>query len=238
MKKLVAGFLAGAITFGAVGAYAVGGNLIEVFYNVKNIKINKVSQMPDQQPFTYKGTTYVPLRYISEKLGYNVKWEGSTQTIYIGEMEETTAAYPGRDIEHMNYQEGYYRHYFEYVYDSSEKIKDNVGNEYSNYIKFFIGDSWSSEDQWSLLEFPLNGQYKTFKAIAGLTNDYKDSPGSIVLEIYIDGEKTYSKTFIPGDFPEEINLNIKNVNKITFRVSSPRGDVDNELGLFDARFIK
>lgn len=80
----MSGVLAGGVMLTATTAYAVGGSMIEVFYNVKGIYINNVLKSPDKRPFIYEGTTYVPLRYVSESLGHNVDWDGATNTIYIG----------------------------------------------------------------------------------------------------------------------------------------------------------
>ena len=37
----------------------------------------------DQKPIIIDGRTLVPVRYVVEKLGYNVEWDGTTQTVYI-----------------------------------------------------------------------------------------------------------------------------------------------------------
>ena len=37
------------------------------------------------EPFIYEGTTYLPVRAISEALGKQVEWDGATNSIYIGE---------------------------------------------------------------------------------------------------------------------------------------------------------
>ena len=37
------------------------------------------------EPFTYKGTTYLPVRAVADLLGVDVKWDGDTNTIYLGE---------------------------------------------------------------------------------------------------------------------------------------------------------
>lgn len=37
------------------------------------------------EPFTYNGTTYLPVRAVANLLGVNVKWDGDTSTIYLGE---------------------------------------------------------------------------------------------------------------------------------------------------------
>ena len=42
------------------------------------------------EPFIVDGTTYIPLRLFSEKLGQEVLWEESTNSIYIGKHTKTT----------------------------------------------------------------------------------------------------------------------------------------------------
>ena len=37
------------------------------------------------EPFTYNGTTYLPVRAVADLLGVDVKWDGDTNTIYLGE---------------------------------------------------------------------------------------------------------------------------------------------------------
>lgn len=242
MKKFISGFIIGSLIFGSFGVFAAGTlKTIEVNYNISDIKINKVSKMPsdhNQIPFVYNGTTFVPLRFISESLGLDVKWEGSTRTVHIGEMEEASSVYPGNGIDHMNYQSGYSGNKYEYKYNANKKIKDNIGNEYSNYITLYI-DSWaytSSDEAWNYIEFPLNGQYSTFKTKVGITDDYKESKGTMTFEVLLDEKSVYTTTIKPGDMPSDIDLNVKNANKITLKLSKDSGSV--KLGLFDARFIK
>ncbi|WP_048601448.1 copper amine oxidase N-terminal domain-containing protein [Rubeoparvulum massiliense] len=160
MKRFIIGFLSGALIFGSLTAFAVSGKMIEVFYTVKDIKINQISKMPKEEqlkPFIHKGTTFVPLRYISENLGYPVAWDGKTNTVLIGETGEETAVYPGNGIESMNFQKGSW-HDYTYKYNSSRTVADNIGNQYSNYLTFSVS-SGSKEENWCELEFPLMGEY-------------------------------------------------------------------------------
>lgn len=59
---------------------------ISVDYNaVKKIIIDGVvKEVPDDmRPFVYNGRTYVPLRYVAEAMGKDVKWDDSSETITI-----------------------------------------------------------------------------------------------------------------------------------------------------------
>ncbi|MGE8037877.1 stalk domain-containing protein [Lysinibacillus sp. NPDC093692] len=236
MKKKLIGFsVAGALLLGSAGVYAsTNSKTLEVFYNIKNIKIDQVSKMPEEKPFTYNGTTYVPLRFISEQLGSPVEWDSANQTINIGKTNDKSAFYPGRDLEYMNFQKSSFDNSYKYS-SNKDTISDNIGNKYSNYItiKNIFGSG-----VWSLLEFPLNGQYSTFKSVLGLTEYGKDIPKPLTLEVFLDEKLIETYTVSAGDMPQEIEFKLKGVNKIGFKLSSQSGGVYSEVGLFDARFYK
>ncbi|MFJ7983092.1 copper amine oxidase N-terminal domain-containing protein [Lysinibacillus xylanilyticus] len=240
MKKKLIGFsVAGALLLGSAGVYASSNSqTLEVFYNVKNIKINQVSKMPENKPFTYNGTTYVPLRFISEQLGSPVEWDSANQTINIGKTNEKSAFYPGRDLEYMNFQDSEgSRHTDLFSYSYNDKtISDNIGNEYSNYITI---SPPTGSNNWSLLEFPLNGQYNTFKTTLGLTKESKNLTKELKLEVFLDEKLFETYKFSAGDMPKDIELKIKGTNKIGFKLSRNEfSGYFDEVGLFDARFYK
>lgn len=238
MKKKLIGFsVAGALLLGSAGVYASSNSeTLEVFYNIKNIKINQVSKMPENKPFTYNGTTYVPLRFISEQLGNPVEWDSANQTINIGKTSEKSAFYPGRDLDYMNFQNSYGNTNY-YSYSFNEKtISDNIGNDYSNYITIST-KYW--ENQWSLLEFPLNGQYNTFKTTFGLTEESKNISAELKLEVYLDEKLHETYTISAGEMPKNIELKLKGANKIGFKLIKKESTSNNAtVGLFDARFYK
>jgi len=63
-----------------------GMEMIEVFCRNIGIRVHgsNISIAPENEPFIYQGRTYVPLRLISEALGYDVDWDGDTFTVLIG----------------------------------------------------------------------------------------------------------------------------------------------------------
>lgn len=240
MKKLlISSSIAGALLLGGtLGAFAAtNSKTLEVFFNVKDIKIDQVSSMPKDKPFTYQGTTYVPLRFISEELGYPVKWEGAKQTIHIGKTADETAYFPQRDIKHMNFQRysGMSGNKFSYGFNA-ERIFDNIGNKYSNYITLGV-DGWSGSEN-VLLEFPLNGQYNKFQANLALTEKSKSTDANLTLDVYLDENLAESYSIKAGDMPTEININLKKAVKIGFKLSRDKSGKDAEIGLFNAKFYK
>ncbi len=83
MKKNIISFILGAVIFSTITAYATNGNLIEVFYNVKQIVVNGSTYSPQQKPFIYNGSVYVPLRFIGQSFGKKVSWDSNIKTVFI-----------------------------------------------------------------------------------------------------------------------------------------------------------
>lgn len=239
LKGLVAGLLLGSILSGTA-VFAASGSMIEVFYNVKSIKIDKVIKKPNEQPFFYKGTAFVPLRFVAEALGETVKWDSTTQTILIGDPVEDTAVYPGKGIELMNHQSGFSLNSIKYEYDLKTPVKDNVGNEYSNYLKMGVYSTIDPKDSWNKIEFPLKGEYKSFKAKLGITDASMNTVEELTLTVYLDNAKVLEKKLVAGDFPEDLSIDVKNAKKISFQLNGTTNaiSIESEIGLFDARFIK
>lgn len=230
MRKFIAGFIIGAIMFSSIGAFAAGGKLIEVFYGIKDVKIDKVSQMPNQKPFTYNGTTYVPLRFISEKFGKPVKFDSKDQTIYIGEFDGEKVIL-GNDMEHSDYEATALT--FEYG-NGKKVIKDKLKNEYSQYLLLNYEPTMTKRPS-AKFTFDLNKNYTKFFTTIGFTDDSGEIDKPIQVRIYADDKRIYAGQIERGELPADINLNITDV--ITLRIET---DLDSEksakVGLFDAYF--
>ncbi|MCL2496111.1 MAG: copper amine oxidase N-terminal domain-containing protein, partial [Clostridiales bacterium] len=62
---------------------------IDVVYNNIQLVINGKIVIPRDvngtivEPFIYEGTTYLPVRAVSEALGNAVEWDGDTRTVYV-----------------------------------------------------------------------------------------------------------------------------------------------------------
>jgi len=84
MKKFIVAFLVGTMLFGSVTAQAANWQKIYVSNAIKNIYINNQGVQPSEEPFVYNDTTYVPLRFVSESLGYDVQWDKASASVKIG----------------------------------------------------------------------------------------------------------------------------------------------------------
>ena len=72
-------------------AFAKVANMsIPVSFNNIKIVVDGQQISTSKEPFTYEGTTYLPVRAVAEAVGKDVSWDGATKTVYIGEVPATT----------------------------------------------------------------------------------------------------------------------------------------------------
>ena len=93
MKKVVLVILVAVLLLASVSiVYATLGNkTITITYRNISIYINGVKRVPSNEPFIYNGSTYVPLRFISEALNKEVKWDGTTNRIDINDKSQNNS---------------------------------------------------------------------------------------------------------------------------------------------------
>jgi cyclophilin family peptidyl-prolyl cis-trans isomerase len=83
VKSLVIGMLIGMLFSGTV-VYA-GGSQIEVYFKNLRMMFDGVEKSPTDQPvFIYEGSTYVPLRFMSEAMGKLVQYDAEKETVWVG----------------------------------------------------------------------------------------------------------------------------------------------------------
>lgn len=86
LKLVSAGVVIGAMLSASMGAHAAGEQ-IEVYFKQLKFMFDGKEKMPDAAqgtPFIYEGTTYVPLRFMSEALGKAVQYDAARETIWVG----------------------------------------------------------------------------------------------------------------------------------------------------------
>ena len=90
-KRSLLILMALAIAIGAMGSavavYSIQANAdpgISVNVGGKNIELENVNGA-NVDPIYIDGSVYLPVRAISEAMGYDVSWDGDTKTVMIGQ---------------------------------------------------------------------------------------------------------------------------------------------------------
>lgn len=110
-RTLFTGIAIGVLTSFLVSMMVVPGfaagirKTITAYVGDIDIYVDNVLKIPTDangnrvEPMIYDGTTYLPVRAISNMLGEDVTWDGDTRSIYIGEKpSKGTVGVPGTDL--------------------------------------------------------------------------------------------------------------------------------------------
>lgn len=140
IKSFIAGMLLMTVFMGTtVFAESITKTIQVTTGTIKKILLNgnDVTPSTDKQPFVYNGTTYVPLRYISENFYKNVQWDGKTGTITIGGVNISQAEHDAifqafdLDMKHMADKD-----LNGYIGDLSSQIHASILNSTEATVKY------------------------------------------------------------------------------------------------------
>lgn len=127
----------------------------------------------DEVPFTllYNGTTYLPIRKVSEIFGKEIGWDNATETVYLGEKPGATTSHWTRTgskwvtTDDFNNSDYYYSK-IDFVEDGL--LNGSFGHEGKDPLKFGFSMSWTPSP--AVLE---PGSQYTYTLDANLT-EYSD----------------------------------------------------------------
>lgn len=177
IKGTIAGLLIGSTVTGGIAFAKTGSETIEAFY--KNIKIYVEGVLIDPkdangnivEPFIANGTTYLPVRAVGEALNKQVSWDGTTNSVYIGEK-------PGEKQYLMDVCPPYQKNEYEEYTTKNGKSFTMSGTKYTNG---FVLDYSSG---YALVN--LNGNYSSMTLTLGHVDGSHD--GDTTVNFYIDDE--------------------------------------------------
>lgn len=204
----------------------------EIFYNNMKIYIDGAEIVPKDangntiEPFTMNGTTYLPVRAISNAFGQDVEWDGATQSIYIGKKDQTK---PDNYLDRIQYNDFKKGSTSSTIHIINGTLTDYNENIYTNGILLYssgysIKDDKDKAD--SITSFPLNSQYKTLKGKIVLPKKFdlsigtvsKCRTGSAKILIYGDGKLLFTAPEVSGSFPYEMNIDVTGVNQLSVKL--------------------
>ncbi|MCD7947829.1 MAG: copper amine oxidase N-terminal domain-containing protein [Oscillospiraceae bacterium] len=163
-KKFVATVLAVAVVSSAMTAFAATG-LQDIRAQLNyDIKINYNSQeqiLYDADgnrvyPISYNGTTYVPVRAVSNIFGIPVNWDSANNTVQLGT----------QDVQPVNLFKlsGLSTTKYSWIITDASQLTYQGSDATSTYTSGLVFDIWnatSSVSKERLVWLPTNGQYST-----------------------------------------------------------------------------
>lgn len=94
IRDMVCGALIASLVLcsGTVAFAKVANMTIPVSYNNIKVVVDGKQLSTSKEPFTYEGTTYLPIRAVAEAVGMDVGWDGQTKTVTLGSGGDTVAS--------------------------------------------------------------------------------------------------------------------------------------------------
>lgn len=199
-RDILIGMLLMTILMGLMGAAATQKNItvttgIPIYVDGVEMKPTDANGNP-VETFIYNGTTYVPLRAVSQYLGKAVKWDGNNRSVYIGET-------PGQKQYLLTVCPPYQvNHIFR---------RETITMSGKTYTNCFTFDNYNS-----FALFNLNGQYQDFSFDIG----HVDGKGMVkgMLNIYLDGELAYTMELDPEALPPHCNVPLNGALQMKIQV--------------------
>ena len=159
-----------------------GRTTIEVVYRNIQLMVEgvRVPVPAENEPFIYGGRTYVPLRLVSEALGYDVDWDEYTSTVIIGEASESLFLSQLKPYEHTPL-----RGFEAITYDSEANMMMNR-QRYNTGIQIAKRVVRTERENHPLaLKFNLGGKYTQLTGLIGY-DDNSERPEGMVVSFYGD----------------------------------------------------
>lgn len=180
-------------------AAAVTSKMIEVFYGVSVYVDDSLLDTRDAngnqvEAFIYNGTTYLPVRAVSEAVGKNVQWDGQTRSVYLGKHNGEKPAVWLKDLDPFSMSGAV-------TFTESETAND--GKTYHNTIRASVGKN----------SYVLNGQYGKITGTIGILYEKRTaSPEAYApLKIYGDDVLLYETVIRGGELPKEFSVDLTGV---------------------------
>ena len=209
-----------------VPGFAVYSKNVTVFPGV-NIFVNDQKINPTDakgnpvEAFIYEGTTYLPIRAVSQALDLPIQWEGTSKSVYIGSHTGDKPAVWVADMNYFDKSGG--------NWDTGETIKDNLGNEHQHCI--------SGGCRGDYLTYKLNAQYTRLTGVYFQRYNDRSSDGG-TLAIYADDEKVWEGEMGKGIDPINISVDVTGVLELKIMMDGytysydPSHTAIGELGLW------
>ena len=229
MNKQFQGFIAGVLATiilfsGALYAKSTVERIEVSYNNIQVYKDNVLQSLKDAQgnsiePFVYQGTTYVPLRAAAELAGMQVRWDGSSKSIYLtgGQNQSSQPAQPTAKTK---------VHLFDVCKPQNQKRADIYTDGITLSGQPFLNGIRFDPDYTGYVQFDLKQQFSQLEASVGINHFYSISSkigDPIHISFYLDGALVYSVEVKGTDtLPLKINFPVQNGSKLEIMSTATR----------------
>ena len=163
-------------------------------------------------PISYQGTTYLPVRAVSNMLGLPVDWDSETNTVILGKPIS-----PGKSLFDVATLSGNQWDKYTHVDDFPSKL-DDFENKLPNDYSFAYRSTTitSAGNRNGTLTFTGSYNYVSF-TLARVDTDYRD----MKFRLIDDDTKTiiYESNIISGQFIDVVDLKITGIKKLTIQAT-------------------
>ncbi|MBR7056830.1 MAG: copper amine oxidase N-terminal domain-containing protein [Oscillospiraceae bacterium] len=240
-KALITCLLVVALLSVSVWAVTDTVKNLEAHYTGISLVVNGVQVTPKDangkvvDPFIVDGTTYLPVRAVASALGEDVNWEGSTRTVYIGEI-------PGQETNWMKKLPPYHLENGSFALDGSDTsqyftvsgMKHTIGvlagmnrTDSSDGITDII---WNTNSLYQSMEFTIGHSENNSKM--GETNSTVD----ITVKIYLGGEFYDSVKLNWSDPPTTVVVDLDYCENVRLELINTAYYYGATYGLYDISF--
>jgi|GEM_PF-917173 len=217
-KHFIVGCVVGSMLVSGV-AVAANDSLTNVLKGTSKFIINQVDKTPANNVFyngsknvpsslIYEGTTYIPIRMVSNMLNIPINWDGKNNAVLVG-----TSVYNGEYLTDMAPSKVSSRAYINSKTNTNYYKID--GQEYNRTIAFDAG----ARDRTGSISYNLNGKYETLSFIyGGTTSSYNGE-----LSIYSEDELIWTGISMKGIKGQEVTIDVKGLMSIDIHYTSTNG---------------
>ena len=222
LQGLLVGILIGVLLTGGLVFAKQGSEMIEVVYQNVKLYVDGVLITPKDangnivEPFISNGTTYLPVRALSEALGKNVSWDGSTSSVIVGLM-------PGEVVYFDDVIQPYKIEGDCYLADIT-KERDGYYIDIAG-IRYYHGVSLNNNRNWGTLLYNLDSKYSQLSGMYGP----EDSMARDNVKINFFGDNRLIKTLecSKNDMPKDFSVDLSGVLQLKIEISGHGGAIVN-----------
>jgi len=223
LRSLLIGMLAMALLLSGVPALAaVMTKTIDVTYRDIKLYVDGVLVTPKDtngnivEPFIHDGTTYLPVRALSEALGKQIRWDGTTSSVIVGLM-------PGDILYFDDVLQPYQ------VEGENFTLADISTGKYISIagVKYYHGvtNTWWAHNARDSGFYNLGGKYSQLSGMYGPRDS--ESTDDMKISFYADGRLIKTLEFRKGDMPRDFSVDVTSVIQLKIELYGAGASIVN-----------